>query len=102
LIFLLAKNIDKARFASKNKVAKPSTNFATFNGQLLVAIGKCFDVEGAYGNQCRNGAALLWQQLGRTLATRVTAPPRAAADTYKIGHAATVHGGGGQDVRKVK
>lgn len=32
-------------------------------------IGKGFDIDGAYGNQCWDGAALLWQQLGRTLQT---------------------------------
>lgn len=32
-------------------------------------IGKGFDLDNAYGNQCWDGCALLWQQLGRTLQT---------------------------------
>lgn len=31
--------------------------------------GKAFDIDGAYGAQCWDGAALLWQQLGRSLST---------------------------------
>lgn len=32
-------------------------------------IGKGYDVDGAYGYQCWDGCALLWQQLGRSLIT---------------------------------
>lgn len=42
------------------------TSYDVFRAQV---IGKGFDIDGAYGNQCWDGCALLWQQLGRTLQT---------------------------------
>lgn len=42
------------------------TSYDVFRAQV---INNGFDLDNAYGNQCWDGAALLWQQLGRTLQT---------------------------------
>lgn len=42
------------------------TSYDVFRAQV---IGNGFDIDGAYGNQCWDGCALLWQQIGRTLQT---------------------------------
>lgn len=41
-------------------------SYDQFRAQVL---GNGFDIDGAYGNQCWDGCALLWQQIGRTLQT---------------------------------
>lgn len=41
-------------------------SYDQFRTQVL---GNGFDIDGAYGNQCWDGCALLWQQIGRTLQT---------------------------------
>lgn len=41
-------------------------SYDTFRGEV---IGKAYDIDGYYGAQCWDGAALLWQQLGRSLST---------------------------------
>lgn len=44
----------------------PITNYAAFRAAVL---GKGYDIDGYYGFQCWDGAALLWQQLGLSLIT---------------------------------
>lgn len=44
----------------------PINSYDSFRASV---IGKGFDVDGAYGYQCWDGAALVWQQLGRNLQT---------------------------------
>ena len=46
--------------------AVPITTYDAFRNAV---IGKAFDIDGCYGAQCWDGAALLWQQLGRSLST---------------------------------
>lgn len=42
------------------------TNYDTFRAAV---INRGFDIDGYYGWQCWDGAALLWQQIGKTLST---------------------------------
>lgn len=44
----------------------PVQNYDAFRGTV---IGKGYDIDGAYGYQCWDGTALLWQQIGRSLMT---------------------------------
>lgn len=41
----------------------PVQNYDAFRGTVL---GKGYDIDGAYGYQCWDGTALLWQQIGRS------------------------------------
>lgn len=44
----------------------PIDNYDVFRAAVL---GNGYDIDGCFGNQCWDGAALLWQQLGRWLST---------------------------------
>lgn len=44
----------------------PVQSYDAFRGAV---IGKGYDIDGAYGYQCWDGTALLWQQIGRSLMT---------------------------------
>lgn len=46
-----------------------SINIASYDTLRNEVIGKAYDIDGYYGAQCWDGAALLWQQLGRGLST---------------------------------
>lgn len=57
--------------------------------------GKAFDIDGYYGAQCWDGAALLWQQLGRSLSTGGTG---AAKGTWSVQSARTANAGNDFDL----
>lgn len=46
-----------------------SVNIANYDAFRNNVLGKGFDIDGYYGWQCWDGAALLWQQIGKTLST---------------------------------
>jgi hypothetical protein len=50
-------------------MAKYKLDITSYDKFRAATKGKLFDIDGAYGAQCWDGAALLWQQLGRSLAT---------------------------------
>lgn len=57
--------------------------------------GRAFDIDGAYGAQCWDGAALLWQQLGRSLSTGGTG---AAKGTWSVAAARAANAGNDFDL----
>lgn len=46
-----------------------SVNISNYDSFRAAVINKGFDIDGYYGWQCWDGAALLWQQIGKTLST---------------------------------
>jgi hypothetical protein len=57
-------------------MAKYTVNTSSYDSFKAATTGKRFDVDGCYGAQCWDGAALLWQQLGRNLSTGGTGSAR--------------------------
>jgi hypothetical protein len=58
-------------------------------------IGKSYDIDGYYGAQCWDGAALLWQQIGRSLSTGGTG---AAKGCWSVQSARTANAGDNFDL----
>jgi hypothetical protein len=48
-------------------MAKYKVDITSYDKFRAATLGKCYDIDGAFGAQCWDGAALLWQQLGRSL-----------------------------------
>ena len=46
-----------------------TVDISSYDAFRSATIGKGYDIDNAYGVQCWDGAALLWQQLGRGLST---------------------------------
>lgn len=65
----------------------PIGNYDEFRRAVL---GNGYDIDGAYGAQCWDGAALLWQQIGRTLSTGGTG---AAKGTFQVVSARNANAG---------
>lgn len=57
--------------------------------------GNAYDLDGAYGPQCWDGAALLWQQIGRSLSTGGTG---IAAGCWNVESARNANAGGDFDL----
>lgn len=61
------KKAEKEELGGRGKYySVPINSYDAFRNSV---VGKGFDIDGAYGNQCWDGACLLWQQIGRTLQT---------------------------------
>lgn len=63
----VAKKLDDEKVGGIGRVY--SVPIATFQQFMAAVNGNSYDIDGAYGAQCWDGAALLWQQLGLVLYT---------------------------------
>lgn len=70
--------VEKAESEQKENVIKDveggrgqqySVNISNYDTFRAAVINRGFDIDGYYGWQCWDGAALLWQQIGKTLST---------------------------------
>lgn len=68
--YLKAKIADEQKHTDETGLGAlysvPTDNYDVFRAAVL---GRGYDIDGYYGYQCWDGAALLWQQFGKTLYT---------------------------------
>jgi hypothetical protein len=84
-------------------MAKYTVDISSYDTFRAATFGKQFDIDNAYGNQCWDGAALLWQQLGRSLSAGGTG---AAYGTFAVETARKTNAGSDfeiiTDIKQIK